>query len=147
MGIVYKKILIPIDGSRNSLTALSHAVALARFFDAEICILYVSVLSQKLPITAQIQGAKIPEYSSKSPEIFAKKVITEALKCVPENIRVRTHNELGEPRTSITDYAEQNSYDIIVIGSRGLGTISGLIMGSVSTYVVHHSQCPVLVVK
>jgi nucleotide-binding universal stress UspA family protein len=147
MNTVYKKILVPIDGSKNSLTALSHAVTLARFFDAEICILYISVLSQKLPVTAQVQGNKIPQYASETPESFAKKIITEALKYVPENIRVRTHNELGEPRTSIIDYAERNDYDIIVIGSRGLGTISRLIMGSVSTYVVHHSQCPILVVK
>jgi len=147
MNIVYKKILVPIDGSKNSLRALLHAVALACFFDAELCILYISVVSQKLPVTAQIQGDKIPEYQPEKPELFAHKIITDALKYVPENTRVCTHNELGEPRTSITDYAEQNAYDIIVMGSRGLGAISGLVMGSVSTYVVHHAKCPVLVVK
>lgn len=147
MEVLYKKILVPIDGSKNSLKALSHAVALAHSFDAEINILYVSVLSQKLPVTAQIQGDKIPEYSSANPETFAKKIIAEALTYVPENIRVQTHNELGEPRTCITDFVEKNGYDVIVMGSRGLGAISGLFLGSVSAYVVYHSHCPVLIVK
>jgi hypothetical protein len=49
MEVLYKKILVPVDGSVHSRKALSHAVALARSFAAEIGILYVSVLSQQVP--------------------------------------------------------------------------------------------------
>jgi nucleotide-binding universal stress UspA family protein len=147
MDVIYKKLLVPIDGSKNSFEALSHAVALARSFDAEITILYVSVLSQQVPLYDQVKGTKIPANASTDPVNYAKEIITEALKHVPEGMQVQTYNELGEPHIAITDFAKQNGYDIIIIGSRGLGAISGLLLGSVSAYVVHHSQCPVLVVK
>ena len=147
MSVQYKKILIAIDGSKNSIKALSHAVAMARSFDAELCILYISAFSQQLPLTDQIKGSKIPQFSPSNPESFAKKVIAEALRCVPEGIRVTTHDEPGEPRIAITEFAERNGYDVIVLGSRGLGTISGLLMGSVSSYVIHKVKCPVFIIK
>jgi nucleotide-binding universal stress UspA family protein len=147
MEVLYKKILVPVDGSSYSLKALSHAVALARTFAAEISILYVSVLSQQVPLYNQVKGAKIPPNASTDPASFAKAILAEAIKQIPQGIPAQTHNELGEPRTAITDFAVQNGYDIIVIGSRGLGAISGLLLGSVSTYVLHHSPRPVLVVK
>lgn len=148
--VQYKKILVPIDGSKNSLRALSHAVALARSLtnEVEIGILYVSVLSQILPITAQVQGDKIPK-DSKNPVAFAEKIIAEALKQIPDDVPVlvQVYNEKGAPSIVITDFAQQNGYDMIIIGSRGLGTIAEVIFGSVSKYVIHHAQCPVLVVK
>ena len=147
MEVLYKKILVPVDGSVHSRKALSHAVALARSFAAEIGILYVSVLSQQVPLYDQVKGSKIPPNASTDPVNFAKAILSEAIKQVPEDILVQTHNEVGEPRIMITDFAAQNAYDVIVIGSRGLGTISGLLLGSVSTYVVHHSSCPVLIIK
>lgn len=147
MEVLYKKILVPVDGSVHSLRALSHAVALARCFAAEISILYVSVLSQQVPLYGQVKGVKIPPNASTDPASFAKAILAEAVKQVSEGIPVQIHNERGEPRTAITDFAGQNGYDVVVIGSRGLGAISGLLLGSVSTYVLHHSPCPVLVVK
>jgi nucleotide-binding universal stress UspA family protein len=145
--VLYKKILVPIDGSKHSLKALSHAVALAGSFNAEISILYISVLSQQVPLYEQVKGNQIPANPATDPVNFAKTILAEAIKQVPEGTHIQTYNETGDPRTAITDFAAQNSYDIIVVGSRGLGAISSLLMGSVSTYVVQHSPCPVLVVK
>lgn len=144
---LYNKILVPIDGSKNSLKALSHAVAMALSLDAEVAILYVSVLSQQTPSYDQVKGATIPANISTDPANFAKIILAEALKHVPEGTSVHTHNEIGDPRIVITEFAEQNGYNIIVIGSRGLGSIAGLLLGSVSTYVIRNSHCPVLVVK
>lgn len=147
MEIMYKKILVPIDGSKNSFAALAHAAAMARSFAAEISIFYVSPLSQQVPLYHQVKGDKIPANSSTDPVNFAKTIISEALKHIPEDLPARTYNETGEPRIVITEFAHKHSYDMIVIGSRGLGTISGLLMGSVSNYVIHHATCPVLVVR
>ena len=47
----------------------------------------------------------------------------------------------------ILDFAETNDIDLIVMGSRGLGVVKGVLLGSVSQYVVEQSKCPVLVVK
>ncbi|MBP2627706.1 MAG: nhaX 2 [Firmicutes bacterium] len=147
MELLYKKILVPVDGSKNSLATLAHAVAIARSFDAEISILYVSALSQQVPLYDQVKGSKIPANASTDPVSFAKTIIAEALQHIPEGIRLQTYNEIGEPRIVITEFAQKNKYDMIVIGSRGLGTISSLLIGSVSSYVVQHSKCPVLVCK
>ncbi len=147
MELLYKKILVPVDGSKNSLAALKHAVAIARSFSGQISILYVSALSQQVPSYEQVKGIKIPANSSTDPAGFAKTIIDEALKHVPEGIEVHTYNEIGEPRIVITEFAQHNTCDMIVIGSRGLGTIASLLIGSVSSYVVKHSKCPVLVAK
>lgn len=72
MEVLYSKILVPVDGSNNSLRALSHAVALARSFAAEISILYVSVLSQQVPLYDQAKGAKIPPNASTNPPALLK---------------------------------------------------------------------------
>lgn len=144
---LYKKLLVPIDGSKNSLKALSHAVLLAQSLDAEITVMYVTVFSQQTPLYDQIRGSAIPAKASTDPEKFAQALLAEALKQVPDSLPVQTHTELGEPRIAITEFADQNGYDLIVIGSRGLGTIAGLLLGSVSTYVIRNAKCPVLVIK
>jgi nucleotide-binding universal stress UspA family protein len=51
------------------------------------------------------------------------------------------------PIEVIPRFAKDNHYNLIVIGSRGMGVIKGFVMGSVSTHVVIHAQCPVLVIK
>lgn len=147
MSGLYKKILAPVDGSTNSFAALAHAIELARCFEAELCIIYVSVVPQTFPVISTVESLYIPEYSFADVENFANKIIDAALETVPEGIRVQTHTEIGSPNLAIIEYAEKNNYDLIVLGSRGLGVFSELLMGSVSNYVVHHAKCPVLVMK
>ena len=147
INVAYKKILVAIDGSQNSLKALAHAAAMAQSFNAELHMLYVSALSKQLPLPDQIKGAKVPQFSPSNPESYTKTVLTEALRSVPEGVTAVTHDEPGEPRIVIVEFAEHNGCDVIVVGSRGLGTVSGLLMGSVSGNVVHKAKCPVFVVK
>lgn len=145
--IVYKKILVAIDGSKHSEKALAHAGAMARSFSAELHILYVSALSKQLPLPDQIKGSKTAQFSPSHPESYTKTVLTEALQSIPAGVKAITHDEPGEPRVVIVEFAEHNGCDMIVVGSRGLGTVSGLLMGSVSAFVVHRAKCPVLVIK
>lgn len=143
----YAKILAPVDGSANSFTALSHAVELAKILDAEIGILHVAVLIQQLPMAVPLADVYLPENLLAQIEGFGSAVLQQAVAQVPEGITVKTYCEVGSPAIVIPEFAEQNKYDMIVIGSRGLGVIKGLVMGSVSNYVVNHAKCPVLVVK
>lgn len=53
----------------------------------------------------------------------------------------------GNPAKKITEYAEEKNADLIVIGSRGLGSIQGIVLGSVSSKVMQLANCPVLVIK
>ncbi len=143
----YSKILVPLDGSKNSFLALEHAVKLAESLHAEIGILHVTLLTQQIPIVTQLESAYIPESIISKIDAFAKHVVKEGLAKVPEGIKVQSFCEVGSPTLVIPEFAEEHGYDMIVIGSRGLGVISGFVMGSVSNYVVQNAKCPVLVVK
>lgn len=143
----YAKILAPVDGSTNSFTALSHAIELAKIFNAEIGVLHVAVLMQQLPMAVPLADVYLPENLLAQIEGFGTAVLQQAVAQVPEGVPVKTYCEVGSPAIVIPEFAEKNGYDMIVIGSRGLGVIKGLVMGSVSNYVVNHAKCPVLVVK
>lgn len=143
----YNKILVAIDGSQISHRVVAHAAAAAQAFQAELHILYVSTLSKQLPLPEQIEGCKTCQFSPDDPKSYTKTVLAEALHVVPSGVPVITHDEPGEPRIVILEFAEHNGCDLIVVGSRGLGTVAGLLMGSVSGYILHKAKCPVLVVK
>lgn len=55
--------------------------------------------------------------------------------------------ELGEPGPTICEVAEREGVDLVVVGSHGHGILQRVLMGSVSTHVLHHAPCPVLVVR
>jgi nucleotide-binding universal stress UspA family protein len=141
------KILVPVDGSKNSFTALAYAADLANVLDAELGILHVAMLMQQLPMAGPIGDVYLPEFLLAQIEGFGAGVLKQAVAQIPEGLRVNTYTEIGSPAIVIPEFAQKNNYEMIVIGSRGLGVIKGLVMGSVSNYVVNHAKCPVLVVK
>jgi nucleotide-binding universal stress UspA family protein len=63
------------------------------------------------------------------------------------NATVETSVETGEPGFVLCERAEALGADVVVVGSRGRGAIKRVLLGSVSTYVVHNAPCPVLVVR
>ena len=73
--------------------------------------------------------------------------LAKILREVPADIRTNSVVELGSPAEVIVETADDEGYDLVVMGSRGLGRLTGFLMGSVSQYVVEQSKCPVLVVK
>lgn len=62
-------------------------------------------------------------------------------------MKVKCVFEVGSPGPAVLAVAKKYDADLIVMGSRGLGPLKGLFMGSVSSYVTSHSTCPVLIVK
>jgi len=77
-------------------------------------------------------------------------VLSEALKKVKKikpNLRVSTKLVEGRPSNKIVETAKEGNFDIIVMGSRGLGAIKEFFLGSVSDRVADEATCPVLIVK
>ncbi|GJP37796.1 hypothetical protein CLOM_g22205 [Closterium sp. NIES-68] len=64
-----------------------------------------------------------------------------------EGVQVECVSEEGDPREVILSEAKRLAADLIVVGSRGLGAVSRLFLGSVSDYLVHHAACPIVVVR
>lgn len=142
----YKKILIPIDGSENSLKAVSHGRHLAECFKAEVGLLFVVNILQDMQAFTQMSVSYIPENFYNDAQEYGQKVLSDAAALLPA-IMVKKFLEIGSPAETITEFSKENGYDLIIIGSRGLGLITGVVMGSISSYVVHNATCPILVVK
>ena len=143
---MFDKILVGIDGSEVSLQALEQAVDLARQLGSEITV--VSVINEmKMPFSAEF-GL----WARESHESLIRKVLeslNSAIFLIRENhpdMKVEARMEEGRPAKKITEIANTEGFDLIVIGRRDNGLVDHLVMGSVSSEVVRTSHTPVLIV-
>ena len=136
-----KKILVPIDGSKNSMRGLDEAIYLARQCHATITGLYV------IPIAKPVTDSQI-SYLEKYLLNNASKFMSKAKTRAAQN-GILFHDDItyGDEGPKIINYANNKACDIIVIGSRGMGSIKETFLGSTSNYVLHKSKIPVLIVK
>jgi len=153
---MYKKILVAFDGSEASKHAMDHAVNFADFFNSELLILSV-VPQVMMPVfpdegfgAAPITAAQdMGEYQDKMKEIYNMSMV-DAKNDIHDHfpdMKVETKLMEGRPSSTIVSAAEEYDADIIVIGSRGIGGITGWILGSTSRNVVESCTKPILVVK
>ncbi|MBI3161885.1 MAG: universal stress protein [Chloroflexi bacterium] len=140
---MFDKILLAVDGSEHALHAARTAANLARAMntkDFRIVVAYDPIPpylgepNMQNAIDARLEDAKA--------------ILERAVKEVGE-LPARIHKELieGSPAQAIIDVASTRKSDIIVMGSRGLGTLAGLLLGSTSQKVVAHAPCPVLIAR
>ena len=143
--VEYKKIIVPADGSENGKRALEHALAIVKRNDAELILVHVANIVSAISNFDQtpISGG----YVSEDMEETGKKILSEVAEEVPADMKVKCVFEVGSPGPAVLAVAKKYDADLIVMGSRGLGPLKGLFMGSVSSYVTSHSTCPVLIVK
>ena len=145
----YKNIVVPTDGSVNSKRALEHAVLLATSMQASITLVYVANIVSVISNFDQIPNASgyVTEQVALDMEEEGKGVLEEFSKEIPQDVELKSVFEVGSPGPAVLSVAKKYEADLIVMGSRGLGPLKGLFMGSVSSYVVTHAPCPVLIVK
>nr|WP_300004111.1 universal stress protein [Tissierella sp.] len=140
-----RKILVTTDGSENSIAALLEAKLMAKCTDATIDILHVSKNLVERPYM------RVNDESLKSMEDLkdlGKKILNDAEKLFDDfSGEVNLKLMVGSPADVIIELAQDEGYDLIVMGSRGLGTFSRTILGSVSNKVLNHSKTNVLIVK
>lgn len=138
------KILVPVDGSENAKRALDQAISIAKGSNASITIVNVA----EKPPTVYVESQKILNEISRMSREQASKVLDE-YDALAESRGVKADSVIieGEPAASIIAYAEKGGFDMIVIGSRGLGKFKELLLGSVSSKVVSGARCSVLIVK
>lgn len=139
-----KKILVPYDGSEQAQQAVKRAAHIARLQGATLMLLMVVDLNAEV---AAFERVSMDGYVPAELKEGAYKEIAKIQREMPEDIHVNSTVELGSPAETIVETAEDEGYDLIVMGSRGLGRLEGFLMGSVSQYVLQHVHCPVLVVR
>lgn len=145
------KILLATDGSPTSMKALEYVAKIAIPLQAEVTVLSVA---QEVPILRGHEGISFTQTA-----IFEKN-IAEGMRSMATNavnmaqsifkekgIEVITKVKTGNSADVIVHEADDGGYDLLVIGSRGLGGIKGMLLGSVSGKVVNRVQTDVTVVK
>jgi nucleotide-binding universal stress UspA family protein len=154
-----KKILYATDLSENARYAARYAVALGERFDAEVTILNVierisaNIHSRVAAMLGEEEWQEIQVRRQK--EIFT--IIQERLRnfcqelqgqlagCRLEQAEILTRE--GEPVSEILALAEERPFDLIVMGTRGLGALADAVMGSTARRVIRRAKIPVLVVR
>lgn len=152
--ISVKKILVPVDGSPVSKKAAQYAIHIAKMENAKLVVMHVIEDVKQggaIGLQARYGNMKIVQGFQNARRQSAEKWMSEITdaadrqgvsakgEIVPDD---GTH-EVGV----ITDYAEKNGMDLIIMGSRGQSKFRKLLVGSVTNAVINHSPCPVLVVR
>ena len=139
------KILVPVDGSENSFRALEQAIFLStKIQEAQITVVYII---EDLP-SLYIYSPKIIEKLHADYKSEYTKILERCKEIAKKNkININTVLLEGDPASKIIGYSEMEKFDIIIIGSRGMGHFKEMILGSISNKVLHHAKCSVMVVR
>ena len=145
---MYKKILVPLDGSDLAEKVLPHAVALAKDSRAEVTLLTVVQLS--LGFTAAKLEA-IPEAAAERKTALRAEALTYLEKIQrdlkEQGVPARPVTLDGDVATQIIAYAEQEGFDLVAMATHGRSGIDRFVMGSIAEKVVRHTAKPVLLIR
>jgi len=143
------KLLLSSDGSDNAIRAAEFAAELVAVAPAiKITVLVVNDILEKMKYYSPLRSPIVLE----EVDVFFKEKTQEALDTTLDvlkkhGIKADGLTKMGNPAQEIVDYAHEGNFSHIVIGSRGLGSLKGIVLGSVSSKVIHLAGCPVTVVK
>lgn len=137
-----RNVLIPIDGSANSLRALKYAGD--RYRDSANTHLLLINVQPAMPPSRLVSNAAIRDHQSRMAEeaLAPARALAEKL-----GVTYDCYARVGEPAEVITTFAKRSRCAEIVMGTRGLGRMRGLLLGSVATKVISLSTVPVTLVK
>ena len=145
---MFKSILAPFDGSAGAEAALRKAAGLAQLCDAELIVLTLYRHHSVLEGSMYVISADAPDNIEEIMLVHAKGVAEQGAKIARDAGcgKVRAFVKSGPAARTIVSFSDNHDCDLIVIGSRGLGSIEGALLGSVSHKVTSLSKIPVLVV-
>ncbi|HEX5057762.1 MAG TPA: universal stress protein [Kofleriaceae bacterium] len=130
-----QSILVPVDGSSASLSALDHAVTLARDYGARVEVFHIMPVEDSLTEEARAEVQKAMDSAVQR----AKRELGDRLAMIQHT---------GDPLVEIVRQAQQDHVDLIVMGTHGrIGRLHELLGGSVAEGVVRNAPCPVLTVR
>jgi nucleotide-binding universal stress UspA family protein len=150
-----KKILLPIDGSKECRYSYNTAVDFFQKYGAEITLLYVN---QVIPANIDYAIGSNPKYHITNTDSaiemegeklsFSDTVLKKAEGWFAEkDVPVILRSTDGDPASSIIDIAENESFDMIIMCTHGMSASKRFLLGSVTSKVVHYSKTPVLVMR
>lgn len=139
------KILAPVDGSNNASRMIDELIRFARQSrEAEVCVINVREPIDALEVRKYWSEDKIAEFQQKEGALLldpVKKRLSDA------GIKHTTDVVAGDIAHTIADQAKAKGCNMIMMGTRGMGSVASLLMGSVATKVIHLAEVPVMLVK
>jgi len=137
---MYKNIVLAYDGSKFSNKALKEAISIAKASGGSLLILSVVNITDEFESEAPGLTDKITERLLR----LAQKALGKA---VAAKVKAKVEVHVGDAYEMIVDVAKKKKADVIVMGSHGRTGLTRLLMGSVTSRVIGHAPCAVLVVK
>ena len=149
---MYKKVLVPLDGSPLAECTLSHVKNLFKGGSVgEVTLLNVVKVDLPWAVMSSDQYPKgIDINAIREPLLIAsRKYLTDIeSRLGSEGIKVKTESlEGNRPADKITEYAQEKGMDLIIIGTHGYTGLKKLMLGSVAFGVLHQSHIPVLLIR
>jgi len=141
---LFTNILVPVDGSDNSYRALDAALLLSEKLGSNITVIHVM---EQVPITHIGSEKQLNEflqaYKKENQEILSKcsEIATQ------KGLTINTFLVEGNPASEILNFSKKEKFDLLIMGRRGLGKFKELILGSISSKIVHHSPSAVLLIR
>lgn len=137
-------ILVPVDGSKESICACKWACTVAQGTGATITLLHVVDLNLKM---TSFDRVSMSGYVPESIKRQGEELLATYRSHMPQELEIKQVLRAGSPHHTIVAVAEEVQPDWIIMGSRGASNLKEIVMGSVSQYVLHHVSCPVMIVK
>jgi nucleotide-binding universal stress UspA family protein len=144
---MYKRILVPTDGSDLTAAAVTTAITLAKTLGAQIVTLCVK---EPFPYGAISEMQPVPpqEYFDAQDRITASRLQQVQQACAAAGVACAAHTmDADQPWQAIIDLAKSSACDLVVMASHGRRGLSALLLGSETQKVLTHSTVPVLVVR
>jgi len=138
---MFKKILVPLDGSDLAAKVLPQVVDLAKTLDAQVTLLTIYI-----DLKGEVAGearVKLMAQEVKSCETYLGKVANDLR---AQGVKVQTDCFMGMPPRDIIVYAEKNGMDLIAMATHGKGEVAW-VLGSTAEKVVTHATVPVLLMR
>lgn len=139
---MYPNILLAADGSENSIRAAKEAVKIAKLSDeTSVTILFVIDVEK---VKKEVLHAQSIDslYMERRQKLLPIEQLFEE-----QNITFKVEMVHGTPGPEIVKYANSQSVDLVIIGSRGLNSLQEMVLGSVSHKVMKRVNCPAMIVK
>lgn len=144
---MFRHILAPVDGSQNSIEALDKAVAMAQQSGSALSILTIYRHHSMHEASLSMVRPEDPGNMDDIMRGHAREVAEAAKARAAEQIGdVHAFVRNGSVARGIVGFAKERDCDLIVIGGRGMGSVEGFLLGSVSHKVTGMAECPVMVV-
>jgi len=138
---MFKSIVLGLDGSEQSMLALKHAADLAEAFDAKLFMVHA------YPYTSDLRDYREYDKLLARRKTVGLNFFAEARKRLG-SVSIDIEEDLleGPAAEAILAVVGSRNADLVILGTRGMGSFKGLLLGSVSTKVTHRAPCPVMVI-